>query len=398
MSWLFFNKLNISSSNSYHGVNLFLFLVIVLSSSCGRIYFPIELNTISRAERLEKQQTTKVKVIPMSSDSVRVANTTPYKRFIVEVDDLKKPAKQIPAELALVEKFPSLNDPGPYLIGVGDILGYEELISVLGTPGSSATLITRLLTVNEDGLINFFQLGRIRAENRTLSELEDEIYSKVVQAGGNTNFNLYIKEFLSKEILVSANGVNSVSVPFVSNPIYIDEILEKIRIPQGLDAKISIFRGEDEYVFSYKKLTMRTKERVRLFPGDRVFVKTLNYKTEKVLLVGETGAQSAIPINSTQRPTLSDAIFSGGVLSNITSDFSQIYVLREKKKLFHAYHLDITDPTRIGLASRFEMRPDDIVFVATQPLSLYSRALSQILGSTGLTLEARDTLRTEIGN
>ena len=114
--------------------------------------------------------------------------------------------------------------------------------------------------------------------------------------------------------------------------------------------------------------------------------------------MGETGAQSAIPINSTQRPTLSDAIFSGGVLSNITSDFSQIYVLREKKKLFHAYHLDITDPTRIGLASRFEMRPDDIVFVATQPLSLYSRALSQILGSTGLTLEARDTLRTEIGN
>ena len=137
---------------------------------------------------------------------------------------------------------------------------------------------------------------------------------------------------------------------------------------------------------------------MRLFPADRVFVKALNYKTEKVLLIGETGAQSAIPINSTQRPSLSDTIFTGGVLNNITSDFSQIYVLREKKKLFYAYHLDITDPTRISLASRFEMRPDDIVFVATQPLSLYSRTLSQILGSTGLTLEARDTLRTEIGN
>ena len=41
------------------------------------------------------------------------------------------------------------------------------------------------------------------------------------------------------------------------------------------------------------------------------------------------------------------------------------------------------------------MRPDDIVFVATQPLSLYSRTLSQILGSTGLT-SARDTIRNEI--
>ena len=42
------------------------------------------------------------------------------------------------------------------------------------------------------------------------------------------------------------------------------------------------------------------------------------------------------------------------------------------------------------------MRPDDIVFVATQPLSLYSRTLSQILGSTGLTIQARDTIRTEL--
>ena len=89
---------------------------------------------------------------------------------------------------------------------------------------------------------------------------------------------------------------------------------------------------------------------------------------------------------------------SGTVLNSTTSDFSQIYVLRKKKKSFQAFHLDITDPTRVSLANQFEMRPDDIVFVATQPLSLYSRTLSQILGSTGLTLQARDTIRTELGN
>ena len=84
--------------------------------------------------------------------------------------------------------------------------------------------------------------------------------------------------------------------------------------------------------------------------------------------------------------------------NSITSDFSQIYVLRKKQKSFQAFHLDITDPTRVSLSNLFEMRPDDIVFVATQPLSLYSRALSQILGSTGLTLQARDTIRAEINN
>ena len=114
--------------------------------------------------------------------------------------------------------------------------------------------------------------------------------------------------------------------------------------------------------------------------------------------MGETGEQRSVNINPVQRHTLSDTIFGGGVLNNVTSDFSQIYVLRKNKKAFDAYHLDITNPARVKLASKFEMRPEDIIFVATQPLSLYSRTLSQILGSTGLTLQARDTIRSEIGN
>ena len=140
------------------------------------------------------------------------------------------------------------------------------------------------------------------------------------------------------------------------------------------------------------------QNKIRLFAEDRIFLKELNYKPENILVVGETGAQRAITISSDVRPTLSDTIFKGNVLNSVTSDVSQIYVLRKKSDKFNAYHLDISNPVRISLANEFEMRPDDIVFVATQPLSLYSRTLSQILGSTGLTLQARDQIRTEIGD
>ena len=153
-----------------------------------------------------------------------------------------------------------------------------------------------------------------------------------------------------------------------------------------------------EYVFSLVKLLRNSESKYRLYPEDKILVQPLNYRPETVLLVGETGAQMGISINSFQRPTLSDTIFGARALNSVTSDFSQIYVLRKKGNEFNAYHLDITNPTRINFASKFEMRPDDIVFVATQPLSLYSRTLSQILGSTGLTLQARDTIKSEIGN
>ena len=398
MSWIFSHRLSEAQSFLWAAKGrlfLLLMLIAVLCfSACGRIYFPIELETMSRSDRSEKQQNSKVVIVPMTTKNIKLANSAPYKRYIIEAGDLKEPAKWVPVETALVERHPIVNNPGPYLIGVGDVIGYEELI---GSAGTQNVRVTRRLAVNEDGLINFFQLGRIRAEDKTLTELEDLIYKKVVESGGNTDFNLFITEFRSKHFSVS-HGMKTKSIPYTSTPIFIEQILGDISVSSTVDVKISIFRGDEEYILSYKNLIRNTLKKVRIFPGDRVFVNPLNYKKEKVLLVGETGAQSAIPINSHLRPSLSDAIFSGAVLNSITSDFSQIYVIRKKKESFQAFHLDITDPTRVSLSNLFEMRPDDIVFVATQPLSLYSRTLSQILGSTGLTLQARDIIRTEVGN
>lgn len=398
MPWIFSDKLNNvaiflwSTKSILPSVAMLISLLFL--TACGKIYFPIELKTISRSDRSEKQQDNNVVIVPMTAKNIKLANSAPYKRFIIEAGDLKEPAKLVPADDALVEKYPTVNDPGPYLIGIGDVLGYEELAGISGTQNAR---VARTLVVNEDGLINFFQLGRIRAEGKTLTELEDLIYKKVVAIGGKTDFNLFISEFRSKYFSVSL-GMKTKSIPYSSTPIFLEQILGEITVSPTIDAKISILRGDNEYTLSYNKLIRNTLKKVRIFPGDRIFVDSFNYKREKVLLVGETGAQRAIPINSNLRPSLSEAIFSGSVLNSTTSDFSQIYVLRKKKKSFQAFHLDITDPTRVSLANRFEMRPDDIVFVATQPLSLYSRTLSQILGSTGLTLQARDTIRSELGN
>ena len=101
----------------------------------------------------------------MTSKNIKLANSAPYKRYIIEAGDLKEPAKLVPTEVALVERHPTNNDPGPYLIGIGDVLAYEELVR--GTEGLN-TRVSRSLTVNEDGLINFFQLGRLDAEGKTL--------------------------------------------------------------------------------------------------------------------------------------------------------------------------------------------------------------------------------------
>ncbi len=378
---------------------LFLIFFSFLFTSCGRIYFPIELKTVSRTERVKGQEVSDIELVSMTSKVIKSANASHYKKRIIDAGDLTMPARIIPAEQALEETLPENNDPGPYRIGIGDQLSLAQSLgsTQIGSDNSTSLIATRKLVVSDDGFVNFFGIGRVRAEGLTQSKLEDEIYQRLVANGKGGNFELSISGFFSKRIFVSGDNVLPRTIPYSNVPIFLEDVLIGTGLVknQGSDARISIIRGEKEYTVSLLKLAKTTNLKLRLFPDDKIYITSLNYRTESVLIVGETGGQRSFEINSFLRPTLADTLFSGAVLNNVTSDFSQIYVLREKKDKYLAYHLDITNPSRINLAKRFEMRPDDIVFVAAQPLTLYQRTLSQILGTVGTTQQARDQVRSE---
>ena len=53
---------------------LIIFIGLLSFSACGRVYFPIELKTISRSDRSEKQQDSNVVVIPMTNKNIKLAN------------------------------------------------------------------------------------------------------------------------------------------------------------------------------------------------------------------------------------------------------------------------------------------------------------------------------------
>ena len=77
----------------------------------------------------------------------------------------------------------------------------------------------------------------------------------------------------------------------------------------GTDTKITITRANKKFFVALNSLSQGKHSRVRLFPGDKIFLSPITYRNESVLVVGETGAQRAITITSFERPTLSDTIF-----------------------------------------------------------------------------------------
>jgi polysaccharide export outer membrane protein len=117
-----------------------------------------------------------------------------------------------------------------------------------------------------------------------------------------------------------------------------------------------------------------------------------------VYLTGEVGQQTRYVLPFGQRATLADALFDGASgLPLRTADVSQIYVLRASSDprefgAVSAWHLDARNAANLTLATQFELRPDDVIFVAEQPVTRWNRVIQQITPSlitTGVTAASR---------
>ncbi|WP_425073961.1 polysaccharide biosynthesis/export family protein [Sagittula sp. S175] len=105
-----------------------------------------------------------------------------------------------------------------------------------------------------------------------------------------------------------------------------------------------------------------------------------------VYLTGEVNTQSRFPLPYGRRATLADVLFGEGGFDTMTGDPSQIYVLRsgnapEVGDVTIAYHLNARNAANLVLATQFEMRPSDVVFVEEQPITKWNRAVQQVFPS-----------------
>ncbi|TNC46885.1 sugar transporter [Rubellimicrobium rubrum] len=101
-----------------------------------------------------------------------------------------------------------------------------------------------------------------------------------------------------------------------------------------------------------------------------------------VYLAGEVSEQTRYPLPYDQQASLADALFETGGFQTETGNPSQIYVLRQSTdprlaEPVIAWHLDARNAGNLILATQFELRPNDIIFVEEQPITRWNRAFQQ---------------------
>ena len=117
---------------------------------------------------------------------------------------------------------------------------------------------------------------------------------------------------------------------------------------------------------------------IYLQPEDHISTQVLPYKENKVFILGGVSPQ-IFKINPANRETLADVLFtSGGPLNASGAKRSEVYLLRGSNPVV-AYHLDAQSPTRLIVADAMELRPNDILYVAEQPIVSFNRTLTTIV-------------------
>ena len=331
----------------------------------------------------------------------------------------------------------------PYRIGVGDELLFaspasgstvEELSGLLAAQNARQGY-----TVQDDGSVAIPNVGRVPVNGLTLEGAESALFEQLVDAGFEPAFSIEIAEFGSKRVSVGGAVANPQVLPIALTPLTLgDALLLSGGTPAGADtAVVRLYRAGQLYqVPADEVFTNQNIQSLRLTNGDSIYVdQTFNIEEARayfeeqislanlqraertaaldalriqvnaldqqrafvqtqlelgslardyVYLTGEVSNQARVALPFDGQSSLADVLFGEGGFETRSGNPGQIYVLRgsdvpSELAGLTAYHLDAENAANFLLATRLEMRPNDIVFIAEQPVVRWNRAISLVL-------------------
>lgn len=246
---------------------------------------------------------------------------------------------------------------------------------------SAGNIKTTSSIVDHEGMVVFESIGKVKAAGRTLEELTIKV-KKLIQVlpDSQNAFQIQITDFSSQKALLSIQGQPGVIIPITDKAITLVEALLKNGSSYNVDSitQVTLQRNDKAYVFTLDDLLGPKSPKLYIEPGDRITTEVLPYKENKVFILGAVSPQ-IFKINPANRETLADVLFAtGGVLSSSSAKRSEVYLLRGINPVV-AYHLDAQNPTRLIVADAMELRPNDILYVAEQPIASFNRTLATIV-------------------
>ena len=281
--------------------------------------------------------------------------------------------------------------PGAYRIGANDVLyitvwDHPELTA---PSGAQQQIDANGRLVRPDGTLFYPYIGNIEAAGKTIEELRSSISQRLSQFVESPQVDLSVLRFASQKVVISGAVLKAGQQPITTSPL---SAIEAIGLAGAdpLNADLSgliLTRGGHEYPLNLDTLNSKGSQlqNVYLKDGDQLFLPYNDRK--KVYVMGEVNVPRALTYR-TGRMNLADAVGTVGGLNQTTSNGNALYVIRGADNLettpAKIFQLDAESPTALALATRFDLLPQDIVYVGPAGVTRWNRLISQLLPSAAI--------------
>lgn len=271
-----------------------------------------------------------------------------------------------------------------YLLAPSDVLGINLWANPEITPPVTSSTLASGFTIDQQGYLSFPLIGRIKAAGESLEGFSAKLRTRLATYLKQPDAQVAVLAYAGRKFYVDG-AVKAPGQFAISNQP--QNIFSALASAGGaLDTadmnNIMLTRNGRSYHLGLLDLQRNnlSPSNLLLREGDSVHVYTK--ESRKLYLLGEAGVPSALVIPE-QGMSLANVIGEGRGLNPLSSDRTQVYVVRDNSKnnLTNIYHVDLSTISNLALADRFKMQPSDIVYVDASGLARWSRVLNLLLPS-----------------
>lgn len=280
---------------------------------------------------------------------------------------------------------------GEYRIGPGDVLSvfvfdHPELAVPSSVPGSG-------FVVRSDGSMAFPFLLSVQAGGKTVEELRLEMAQGLAKFFNAPQVDVRVQTFNAQRVVVAGEVARPSTLSLDTNP---KTLLQAVNDAGGLSATadahaIKVRRGGKSYTVDLAAYMTGQVSSNNPFVTDGDLISVPRLQASEAYLLGEIRAPAAVDL-SRDVISVTQAITRQGGIDQERADARGVFVFRNVGDKVTVYQLDITSPTGLLLGTRFELEPQDVVYITTWPLQRWNDTIRLLLPTVGAYGAAQSTI------
>lgn len=288
-----------------------------------------------------------------------------------------------PAEINMRQDYAHLfhTSHTNYKLSPGDILS----ISLWAYPEISGS---EGYQIDQNGYIQFPMIGRYKAAGKSLTQVNQELRNQLSRYLKTPDVIARVLSYQGQRFSVQGNVTKGGQFALSDQPISVYAALGMaggVNSQQGDNTSITLVRQGRTYQLNSIELEKAglSLHNLLIQPNDTLYVNSR--ENQKIYVMGESGKNQSLLMRD-QGMSLSDVLGESLGLNPLSASRSKIYVVRSNAvdTSTEVYQLDLTSIANFGLANKFKMRSNDIVYVDASGLARWQRVVNQVIPFSSL--------------